>query len=57
MPRKIHSKAQWGLLFAKAGRGEIHGGIEKVKEMARGVRYGSLPDYKRRVRRRAIAAR
>lgn len=56
MPNKIHSKAQWALLFAKAGRGQIAGGVSKVKEMAQGVNYGSLPGHvrKRKIRRKVI---
>jgi hypothetical protein len=54
VPGKIFSRAQWGLLFAKAKRGQIHGGIEKVKEMAEGVNYSKLPEYKRKLRRKVI---
>ena len=56
MPKKIHSRAQWALLFAKAGRGQIHGGVAKVREMAKGVDYGSLPAKvkKQRLRRKVI---
>lgn len=60
MPRKIHSRAQWALLFAKANRGEIAGGKAKVEEMAQGVNYQNLPEHvaqaerKRRIRRKVI---
>jgi len=57
MPKKIVSRAQWGALFAKAGRGEIKGGKGKVEEMAQGVRYSALPEHvsrKRMLRRKVI---
>lgn len=55
MPNKIFSRAQWGLLFSKAKKGEIRGGVGKVKEMAQGVDYSSLPEYKRKIRRKVIS--
>jgi len=46
MPKKVHSKAQSRLLWAKANQGEIS--KKKVEEMHQGVKVNKLPEHKKK---------